>query len=300
MEKKVTFRELLSQGQIFAPCVYDCLSARAADLCGYKALMMSGGAVAYSMDGQPDMGFASLDEIVWVTERITNVSPWPLIVDMDDGYAESPAVIYRNVKRLIKAGCMGLTLDDSTGIRGVERWIGKGKKKWGLVSTEEWLAKIDAALEAAAGTDCVVIARSEQQIRTEEGFKIAVDRGLRAKELGAEMVMLGTRTTADGYRVAKYIKGWKMWPDVGSTNGVPNANLEEIDKLGYNFVTMHLFEKAALYGMMKFGMLNDANGNSVASDLDDMIGHPELAEQMQIIGNYRKWAELEKKARAGV
>ena len=112
--------------------------------------------------------------------------------------------------------------------------------------------------------------------------------------------MLGTRTTADGYRVAEYIKGWKMWPDVGSTKGVPNANLEEIDKLGYNFVTMHLFEKAALYGMMKFGMLNDANGSSVASDLDDMVGHPELAEQMQLIGNYKKWAELEKKAHCRV
>ena len=115
--EKIKFRELVSKEQVFAPCVYDCISARAAYLCGYKALMLSGGAVAYSMDGLPDMAFATIDEIIWITERITNpcVTPLPLIVDADDGYGESPVVVYRNIYRLAKAGAMGVTVDDSRG-----------------------------------------------------------------------------------------------------------------------------------------------------------------------------------------
>ena len=104
MEPKVKFRDLLSEGQLFAPCVYDCLSARAADLCRYQALMLSGGAVAYSMDGLPDMAFSTIDEVAWITERITNVNPWPLIFDADDGFGESPVVVYHNMYRLVKAG----------------------------------------------------------------------------------------------------------------------------------------------------------------------------------------------------
>lgn len=294
MEKKVTFRELLTKEQLFAPCVYDCMTARAADLCGYKAMMLSGGAVAYSMDGLPDMAFATIDEIVWTTERITNISPWPLIVDADDGYGESPVVVYRNMYRLVKAGAMGMTVDDSTGIRGFERMHSKNVRGGhDVVPKELWLSKIKASLAACEGSDCVVIARIGVNMRTPEGFKEAIDRALRAQDLGAEMIMLGTFNMDIGRRVAENVKGWKMWPDIFSVNGVPNANLDEIAELGYNYVTIHLFEKAALYGMMKYGMENRKNGNAVFSVTHDMCGHPKLAQQMQLMNDYEKWLAFE-------
>lgn len=294
MDKKITFRELLNKGQLFAPCVYDCMTARAADLCGYKSMMLSGGAIAYSQDGLPDMAFATIDEIIWAIERITNISPWPLIADADDGYGESPVVVYRNMYRVAKAGAMGLTLDDSTGIRGFERMHSKNPMKgWNVVPKEVWLAKIKAALTACEGSDCLVIARIHVPLNSPEGFKEAIDRALRAKDLGAEMIMLGTHNMNMGNNVAKYVKGWKMWPDIFSVNGVPNCNLDEINKLGYRFVTMHLFEKAMMYGMMKYGTINHKNGNPVFSETHDMNGFPEFSKQMQVVNNYEKWFQFE-------
>lgn len=293
MEKKVTFRELLAKEQVFAPCVYDCMTARAAELCGYKALMLSGGAISYSMDGLPDMAFASIDEIAWVTERITNASPLPLIVDADDGYGESPAVVYRNMSRLVKAGAMGMTVDDSTGIRGFERTHSKNRHKGeALVPKEVWLAKIKASLAACEGSDCVVIARIGCNTRTPEGLKEAIDRALRAQDLGAEMFMLGTFNMEAGTIVANNLKGWKMWPDIFSVNGVPNCDLKEIDKMGYRFVTMHLFEKAALYGMMKYGTENRKRGNNIFAAEHDMNGHPALDEQLDLMCNSKEWLRL--------
>jgi methylisocitrate lyase len=65
-EKKGALRELLEQGQVFAPCVYDCLSLRCVELAGFKAALLSGGAYAYSMCGIPDMGLLNPDELVWI------------------------------------------------------------------------------------------------------------------------------------------------------------------------------------------------------------------------------------------
>lgn len=299
VKNRPTFRELLKQQQLFAPCVYDCMTARAAELCGYKALMLSGGAIAYSQDGLPDMAFATIDEVLWATERIVNINPWPLIVDADDGYGESPVVVYRNMYRIAKTGAMGFTLDDSTGIRGFERiHAAKRSNKEALVPKEVWLAKIKAALAATEGSDCVCIARIHVNMRTPEGFREAMDRALRAKDLGAEMVMLGGTTNMDiGRKVAENIKGWKMWPDIFSVNGVPNCDLDEIDSLGYRFVTMHLFEKAIMYGMMKYGTENRKNGNPVFSAMHDWGGLSDISKQMSLVNNYEKWFEFEQDCR---
>jgi 2-methylisocitrate lyase-like PEP mutase family enzyme len=299
MEKKEKFRDLLLEGQLFAPCVYDCLSARAADLCGFKALMLSGGAVSYSMDGLPDMAFSTIDEVVWITERITNVNPWPLIVDADDGFGESPVVVYHNMHRLVKAGAMGITVDDSTGIRGAERFfyaLANGRNMYEgmkVVPRDLWLSKVKATLAACEGTDCVTIARIAIPLKTKEGFKEAMERALRAKDMGAEMVMVGVQDLEDAKRVSKYITGWKMWPDVSSKNGIPNVNLDDVYQLGFNFVTMHIFEKAAMYGMMKYGLENYKNQNSVFSELHDMGGYPDFQQQMINLVDHRKWIDLE-------
>jgi len=301
MEKRVKFRDLLSEGQVFAPCVYDCLSARAAELCGFKALMLSGGAVSYSMNGLPDMAFSTIDEVAWITERITNANPLPLVVDADDGFGESPVVVYRNMHRLVKAGAMGITIDDSTGIRGAERFFyarAQGKEismseANKVVPRDLWLPKVKATLAACEGTDCVTIARIGVPIKTKEGFVEAMERALRAKDLGAEMIMVNTQDLEDAKRVAKYVKGWKMWPDVTSKNGVPTVNLNDVYALGFNFVTMHIFEKAAMYGMMKYGLENFKNQSSVYSELHDLGGYPTFAQQMNTLSDYRKWIDLE-------
>ena len=88
MSATVSLKELLSREQIFAPCIYDCFSADAAKNAGYKAALISGGAVSGSLIGTPDMAFLNFEELVQVTQRICRYSDLPMIVDMDDGYAE--------------------------------------------------------------------------------------------------------------------------------------------------------------------------------------------------------------------
>lgn len=297
MKKKITAKELFESGeQIFAPCVYDAMSARAAERSGYNCLMLSGGAIAYSMDGQPDMAFGTLDEVITAVEAITNTVDIPLIADFDDGYAESPAVVYRNVRRLIRAGASGFTLEDATGIRGFERneyyaanpdLVNPAKihPETACISRQGWLAKIKAALAACEGTDCVCIARTHAA--GAYGMEEAITRCELAKELGAPMTMCGGITfLRDGQRLAERDHGMKMWPDVLSFDGKPAVELADIKELGFNFVTMHVFEKSALYGIFKYGNHDIPAQNVVFSTAHAMGGLSE-AEQKEILSMRR-------------
>ena len=49
--KKETLKELLAKDLVFAPCIWDFFSARAAELCGFKAALVSSFAVSYSLTG---------------------------------------------------------------------------------------------------------------------------------------------------------------------------------------------------------------------------------------------------------
>lgn len=297
MKKKITAKELFESGeQIFAPCVYDAMSARAAERSGYNCLMLSGGAIAYSMDGQPDMAFGTLDEVIMAVEAITNTVDIPLIADFDDGYAESPAVVYRNVRRLIRAGASGFTLEDSTGIRGFERseyyaanpdLVNPSKihPETACISRQAWLAKIKAALAACEGTDCICIARTHAA--GAYGMEEAITRCALAKELGAPMTMCGGITfLQDGQRLAEKDHGMKMWPDVLSFDGKPAVELADIKELGFNFVTMHVFEKSALYGIFKYGNHDIPAQNVVFSTAHAMGGLSE-SEQKNILSMRR-------------
>lgn len=292
MKKKITAKQLFESGeQIFAPCVYDAMSARAAQASGYKCLMLSGGAIAYSMDGQPDMAFGTVDEVISVVENITNAVDIPLIADFDDGYAESPAVIYRNVRRLIRAGASGFTLEDSTGIRGFERGEyyaanpgevnpAKVHPETAIIDREAWLSRIKAALAACEGTDCICIARTHAA--GAYGWEEALLRAQLARRLGAPMTMIGgTRVMQQGISWAAVDPGWKMWPDVTIIDGKPAVELEDVKKLGFNFVTMHVFEKSALYGMLKYAR-KDWENKSVAFsstfDMENLLTADELRE----------------------
>lgn len=262
MEKK-KLREMLARRQLLVPCVYDCASAKAAEDTGYPAVMLSGASVSYAMDGLPDMAMATIDELVFAAEHITNCVRIPLVIDGDDGYGESPAVVYRNVKRLIQAGAQAITIEDSTGIRGFERRIaaqntpGAAPHIDALASEELWLAKIRAGAEACRDTDCMIIARTNSY--SQLGLDGAMKRCTAARKMGAEMTLIcsgGLNNIDDARTADENDPGWKMWPDIISRNGIPNIHLEEAEVFGFNMVTCHVFEKGALYGMMRRGRDN--------------------------------------------
>ena len=294
-EKQTRFMDLLKQGEmVFAPCVWDCYSTKAAEMCGFKAALLAGTPAAASLTGTPDLGLMTGDELIYLTERVASFASIPILVDFDEGYGDSPLNTYRNVTRLVNAGAQGFTLDDGMGIRGCTRmgYVKPGEHPYELVSREHFKAKIKAALEAIHGTDCVLIARTE--VRINEGFEEAIYRMKMAEDMGAHMTMINNvRGLEEAKHVAEICKGWKMYPDIVSHNGKTDAELSELLKLNFNLVTMHFFERASIAAMIKHGKENFKNSNTVYSDTFDMGLTQE--ERAEISGmNGRKWLDWEK------
>ncbi|NYT31335.1 isocitrate lyase/PEP mutase family protein [Rhizobium sp. WYCCWR 11128] len=304
--EKVRFRDLVSRKQVFTPCVWDCYSAKAAEMAGFEAILLSGASLGFSMSGVPDLGLHNQEELVYATDRIADYSPLPLVIDADDGFGDVVQT-FRTCYRLAKAGAGAILIEDTPNERGYARFgrameaatlAGKvdGNVPHEVVSQELWLAKIKASIEACQGSDCVVIARTESKL--EKGLDDAIERCVRAAALGAEMTYVhGLRTLEECRKVAKELPGWKMFGDVATVNGVPFVRLEEIEALGFNLVTMHYLEKGSMYGMMDYGRHVFKDRSTRYAD-EHSMGGMTPAEQKASLERDSGWLDAEDRWKA--
>ncbi len=252
MAKKSLF-EVLREAKacVVAPCVYDCASARAVEMVGFPAMMLSGGEVSIAMNGVIDYGFTNLTDLEWITSRITQTSGIPLAADIEDGFG-GPLAVYRSARRMAMAGAGAIQLEDTNNM----------EETTSLAPREEYYEKVRAALKALEGTKCFLIARTNADPRTE--LDEGVERMRKAVELGAQMTtVVKLSNLEDAKYVAKRVPGWKMYPDVAGRNGVAEVTVEDIYPLGFNFLTMHYTLKAAMDGMLEHGKKNFAQQGSL-------------------------------------
>ena len=258
-----TLRKLLQSSDhcIVAPCVYDCASARAVEMVGFKAMMLSGGEVSIAMNGVIDFGFTNLTDLEWITSRISQTSPLPLAADIEDGFG-GPLAVYRAARRMAMAGAQALQLEDSSDMEATTS----------LLPRDAYYAKVRAALAALEGTDCFLIARTNADPATE--LDEGIERCRKAVELGAQMTTVVRLSNLEDARyVAGRVPGWKMYPDVAGKDGVPEVTVDEIYPLGFNFMTMHYTLKAAMDGMLEHGKQNFLQqGSLYTCDKKDATG----------------------------
>src|SRR6266446_9743832 len=143
--------------------------ARLAERVGYKAIYLSGGGVAAGSLGVPDLGISTLHDVLTDIGRITDVCTLPLLVDVDTGFGASAFNIARTVKSLIKSGAAGMHIEDQVGAKRCGHRPGKE-----LVSKEEMVDRIKAAVDAKTDPDFIVMARTDAL--AVEGLERAIER----------------------------------------------------------------------------------------------------------------------------
>lgn len=146
---------------------------------GFQALYLSGGGVAAGSLGLPDLGINTLEDVLIDVRRITDVCDLPLLVDIDTGFGPSAFNIERTVKSLIKAGAAAAHIEDQVGAKRCGPRPGKE-----IVSTEEMVNRIKAAVDAKTDPDFFLIARTDA-IQA-EGVDAAIERCKAYVEAGAD------------------------------------------------------------------------------------------------------------------
>lgn len=160
---------------------------------GYQAIYLSGGGVAAGSLGLPDLGISTLDDVLTDIRRITDVCPLPLLVDADIGFGSSAFNVARTVKSISKAGAAALHIEDQIGAKRCGHRPNKA-----IVSKEEMVDRIRAAVDARTDPDFVIMARTDAL--AVEGLEAAIDRARAYVEAGADMLFPEAITELSMYR----------------------------------------------------------------------------------------------------
>lgn len=134
--------------------IFDPFSARIAEALDYEAGLMGGSLASYAVLGAPDLILITLTELAEQVHRCTRASSVPLVVDADHGYGNALNVM-RTVQELDHAGAAAVMIEDTL----LPRAYGTTARPE-LISFDEGVGKIRAALHARGDSDLVVLGRT--------------------------------------------------------------------------------------------------------------------------------------------
>jgi methylisocitrate lyase len=217
-------------------------AARLAERTGYKSIYLSGGGVAAGSLGLPDLGISTLEDVLIDIRRITDVCSLPLLADVDTGFGASAFNIARTVKSLIKAGAAAMHIEDQVGAKRCGHRPGKE-----LVSKEEMVDRIKAAVDAKTDPDFVVMARTDAL--AVEGLDRAIERALACVEAGADAIFPEAITELPMYRKFADAVKVPVLANITEFGATPLFTLEELRSAGVAI---------ALYPLSAFRAMNAA------------------------------------------
>lgn len=147
---------LKSTSVLYVPGVWDGMSARVAELAGYRVLFSSGMAIAASL-GMPDADIYTMTENLGAVRRIVEVSRSPLIADIDHGYG-GPLNVMRTVRLFEAAGARAVIIEDQASPKRCPVCVDEPVT---LASLEEAVRRVRAACDAREHASTLVIARTD-------------------------------------------------------------------------------------------------------------------------------------------
>lgn len=175
---------LREPGVIVLPGVYDALTAKLAERVGFKIIVHTGYATAASLLGQPDVGLVSFKEMCDRVASIARAVRIPVMSDADTGYG-NPINVYRTVKEYIRAGAAGLFIEDQVWPKRCGHMSGKQ-----IISAEEMVAKIKAAVDAKDDEDADFVVGARTDAIATDGIDEAIERAKSYSKAGADFVYI--------------------------------------------------------------------------------------------------------------
>jgi 2-methylisocitrate lyase-like PEP mutase family enzyme len=241
MKATTRLRQLIADPEILvAPGAYDGITARLIEQAGFSALYMTGAGTSASF-GLPDYGLLTMTEMVGNAARITAAAKsLPLIADGDTGYGTELNVV-RTVQEHERAGTAGIHIEDQVSPKRCGHLDGKE-----LVSTEEFLAKIRAAVATRRDPDFVIIARTDA--RSVAGFDESIRRANAALQAGADVAFVESPQTLEEVQMVPQRVGGPCLLNVVWGGKTPQVDLREAQLMGYSIAILPGVLLKTVYG----------------------------------------------------
>lgn len=213
-------------------------SAIMAQKCGHKAIYLSGGGVAASSLGTPDLGITTLKDVLEDARRITDSSSLPLLVDIDTGWGGA-FNIARAIREMIRADVAAIHIEDQV----MQKRCGHRPNK-AIVSPAEMVDRIKAAVDARSDEKFVIMARTDALAI--EGLDAAIERAVACVEAGADMIFPEAMTELNQYRRFVDAVGVPVLANITEFGATPLYTCEQLASVG---VKMSLYPLSAFRAM---------------------------------------------------
>lgn len=222
---------------IVLPGVFDALSAKIAEHVGFEAMFQTGYGSSAALLGMPDYGLLNSGETVDNAMRIIRAVRVPVLVDADTGYG-NPLNVWRLVRDLESLGAAGIFLEDQVWPKRCGHMVGKD-----VISKDEYIPKLKAALDARQSKDFIIVARTDA--RAPIGLDEAIERGKVYRKAGADVIFVeAPRSVEELKKVANEIDDAPLVANMIEDGVTPNLSASELLKLGYQIA---VFPLSAIY-----------------------------------------------------
>lgn len=289
MKKTTQLRRLIAAPKILvSPGAYDCFSAKLIESMGFMALATTGAGISESFLGLPDFGILGLSDNVMISRNIARAVDIPVMADADTGYGNAVNV-YHTVRMFEEAGITGVNLEDQVSPKRCGHL--KGKE---IISLEEMVKKIEAAVDARKDPDFVINARTDAAAIA--GIDEAIRRANAYAKAGADMVFPDAVLSEED--IAKFVSSVSapvsinMGLAIRKRPTTPLVSVKRLEELGVARVTFpRMTTAAALAGMKKaFETILESITRG------EIIERPELCfsfEELSTLMGFPRMRELE-------
>ena len=282
---------------LYTPGITTPLHAMIVEKAGFEFAYMGGYDVSLTLLGLPDVGLITETEMVANAGHIARSVKIPLIADADTGYGNAINVI-RTVQNFEAAGLAAIHIEDQVSPKRCGHVAGKA-----IISLEEAVGKLKAALDARKDRDFVIIARTDAIAATGGGLDEAVRRGKEFARIGCDMVWAEFPTADIEYpkrfaaEIHREFPGLPLYFNYSSNLKWHESRLtfDDIAALGYQLMHVSLAGmRATMVAVWDYAADLKARGAQAEIDFEErLIGHP-MGAFHQFAG-FPKIKELEAK-----
>lgn len=256
-------------------------SAIMAERIGHKSIYLSGGGVANASYGLPDLGMTSLNDVIEDVQRITAACKLPLLVDIDTGWGGA-FNIAKTIRDMEKAGAAAVHMEDQV----AQKRCGHRPNKE-IVSTEEMVDRIKAAVDARTDPDFFIMARTDSF--AQEGLESAIERAKAYVAAGADGIFAEAIKTEEHYRAFSEALSVPILANITEFGKTELWNKKELGEWG---AAMVLYPLSAFRAMSKAAelvytsILNEGDQKDVVDimqprmELYDYLGYHDYEEKL--------------------
>ncbi len=278
MKKTTRLKALIEAPEILViHAAHDALSARIAERSGAQAITVGGFAASGVLLGQPDTSQLTASELARFYEGVSARVDVPVFVDADTGFG-GVANVVRTVQTFERAGVAGLFIEDQVFPKRCGHTAGKE-----VISAEQMVAKLGAALDARADDDFVIMGRTDAL--AVHGLEEAIRRAKLYRETGCDIVFVEAPESRDQMRRICAEVGGPLLANMVDFGRTPLLTAAELQEMGFAAavwpIASVLVTARALQDLYK--TLNELGSTAPLHDrmLDfdeymDLVGLPEL------------------------